>query len=737
MDDDKKTKKQLIGELKELRQCVAELKGFEEEIKKTRENHDKFTKAFLQNSIPAGITTLKEGRFVDVSDAFLRVMGRKRDEVVGHTSTEIGFITVEQRASFFNELNKRGRVENLEMIVRTKGGTLRHGLFNAVMMSLKNEKYLLTVMIDITERKLAEEALRTSEKRHDFLIRNTSDYVARYSLTGILLFGSDAMISMTGFKPEELKGTSGFDRVHPDDRSRVQAALKEAIQTDVKQNVEYRTYSKDGVYRWVEMSGKTVQNDETGQLEIVAVVRDITERKLAEEAIRTAEETYRNIFLNSQVGLFRTDIHTGQLLDANDVVARFIGYQDRASLLAEPFNISERYVDPYDREKMISLLLAHGEFQNYEARFRKNDGSIILMCFSAKYVREKGWMEGVSEDITDRKRAEEALARAAQEWQGTFDATNDAIWILDQDQRVLRSNKTAEQIFHRPCGEIVGKHCWEIVHGTAQPIPECPILRVQKSLHREKMELQIGEHCFEVIADPILDAAGRYSGAVHIVRDVTERNQADEKIHASLREKEILLNEIHHRVKNNMQVISSLLKLQASACKNPELTERLNESQSRIHAMALVHEKLYNSKDFTRIDLAGYVRTLSQELFLSFKMGPGEIDLIVQTDGDVYVDINKAIPCGLILNELISNTLKHAFPGGRQGELQILLRETENTEIEIVVRDNGLGLPDDVDIHAPRSLGLDLVNGLVTKQLDGQIEVKRDKGTEFRITFPL
>jgi two-component sensor histidine kinase len=153
--------------------------------------------------------------------------------------------------------------------------------------------------------------------------------------------------------------------------------------------------------------------------------------------------------------------------------------------------------------------------------------------------------------------------------------------------------------------------------------------------------------------------------------------------------------------------------------------------------MALVHEKLYNSKDFSRINLVGYVRTLSQGLFPSFKIGPSEIDMIVQADGDVYVDINKAIPCGLIMNELISNVLKHAFLGDGPGTLQIIIRETENTEIEIVVRDNGLGLPDKVDIHAPRSLGLDLVNGLVKNQLDGQIEVKRDKGTEFRIKFPL
>jgi len=222
-----------------------------------------------------------------------------------------------------------------------------------------------------------------------------------------------------------------------------------------------------------------------------------------------------------------------------------------------------------------------------------------------------------------------------------------------------------------------------------------------------------------------------------VLIDITARKRAEEQLHASLREKEILLGEVHHRVKNNMQVISGLLDLQASSSENPELIAMFHESQSRIQAMSLVHEKLYGSKDFTRIDLADYVRTLSKELLQSYKINQGKIDLIVQADGEVYVDINKAIPCGLILNELISNALKHAFPGDRPCELRIIIHETKNTEIEIVVRDNGLGLPDDVDIHQPRTVGLHLVNGLVEKQLDGQIEVRRDNGTEFQIKFPL
>ena len=156
MKDDQKTKRKLIEELNEQRQRVAELEGLEEELGQMRANYEKFMRAFLQSSVPVGITTLKEGRFIDVSDAFLRLIGRNRGEVIGHKSVEIGFITEEQRSSFIYELNQKGRVENLEMKVGTKGGASIHALFNAVMMSIKNEKYLLTVMTDITERKQAE-----------------------------------------------------------------------------------------------------------------------------------------------------------------------------------------------------------------------------------------------------------------------------------------------------------------------------------------------------------------------------------------------------------------------------------------------------------------------------------------------------------------------------------------------------------------------------------------------------
>jgi PAS domain S-box-containing protein len=143
---------------------------------------------------------------------------------------------------------------------------------------------------------------------------------------------------------------------------------------------------------------------------------------------------------------------------------------------------------------------------------------------------------GFAMNVTELKLAEEEIARTAQEWQTTFDVVNDAIWLLDKEQRVLRSNKIAERLFQRPREEIIGKHCWEIVHGAAQPIPECPVLRASINLRREVKELQIGEHWFEITADPILDAAGRYGGAVHIISDITEHKRATEQLNEQLDE---------------------------------------------------------------------------------------------------------------------------------------------------------------------------------------------------------
>jgi two-component sensor histidine kinase len=216
-------------------------------------------------------------------------------------------------------------------------------------------------------------------------------------------------------------------------------------------------------------------------------------------------------------------------------------------------------------------------------------------------------------------------------------------------------------------------------------------------------------------------------------REIVERMRAEEKIRTTLQEKEVLLKEIHHRVKNNLQVISSLLYLQSKNTEDPKTIEMFQESQDRIRSMALIHDRLYRSQDLNKIDLAEYIHDLATHLVHSYGANSGTVALSVSVD-DVFVGVDAAIPCGLIVNELISNSLKHAFPNGRDGEIHIVMHPGRDRELTMVVGDNGVGLPMGLDFRDTETLGLQLVNSLVA-QVGGAIELHTDGGTEFKITF--
>jgi PAS domain S-box-containing protein len=214
-------------------------------------------------------------------------------------------------------------------------------------------------------------------------------------------------------------------------------------------------------------------------------------------------------------------------------------------------------------------------------------------------------------------------------------------------------------------------------------------------------------------------------------RDITERKQVEERLRVSLAEKEVLLKEIHHRVKNNMQVISSLLNLQLNLLDDEEMREILRESQNRIKSMALIHEGLYRSENLAGVDFATYVSQLARSVVRSYTTAPVELLLDV---GNVQLSIDMAIPCGLILNELISNAMKYAFPGGRAGTVSVKVCRTDEGMVKLEVADNGVGLPPTLDIRESKSMGLQLVTTLVN-QLGGTLDAVRGTGARFVISF--
>ena len=312
---------------------------------------------------------------------------------------------------------------------------------------------------------------------------------------------------------------------------------------------------------------------------------------------------------------------------------------------------------------------------------------------------------------------------------------NDIIFLADRDHRIVEANERARTAYGYSLEELNSLRVPDLRPPQARPAFAPTMREAEKSggLVFETVHQRKDGTVFPVeVSLRVLNIDGvRYHQA--IIRDVSERKKAEERILDALREKDVLLREIHHRVKNNMQIISSLLSLQSQKFRGAEVVDAFRESQDRIRSMALVHEKLYQTRDLSRIDFSDYVKSLTSFLFKAYKTDETRIALKLDLD-KVFLDINAAVPCGLILNELVLNALKHAFPDERKGKVTVELRGSEAGTVRLTVRDDGIGFPEGIEIAQADTMGLQIIS-LLTEQLDGRVEVKRDSGTAFSVSF--
>jgi two-component sensor histidine kinase len=239
---------------------------------------------------------------------------------------------------------------------------------------------------------------------------------------------------------------------------------------------------------------------------------------------------------------------------------------------------------------------------------------------------------------------------------------------------------------------------------------------------------------FIVSCSPVRNANGEVISVVRVFHDVTNRNKAEEQVKASLKEKEVLLMEIHHRVENNLKILSSLLDLNSMQTDDPKAMDLFTDARATIHTMALIHSQLYQSDRFDQIDMEYHIRELIG--FLSQIYASDLITPVIDCS-DVYLPLTQAIPCALVTNERVSNAYKHAFAKGQKGTIDISLRLSAGGAILLSVKEEGIGIPDEVDIYKTDSMGLNLVTNLVQQQLKGEIHVIRDKGTEFIVEFKI
>jgi len=357
-------------------------------------------------------------------------------------------------------------------------------------------------------------------------------------------------------------------------------------------------------------------------------------------------------------------------------------------------------------------------------------------------VADKEAVENLSVAIVEalrNKRAEQALKESEERYRDLVEKAGIAILIDDEKGNIKYANKKASELYGYSLKEMRKQSIQSLVH------PDD--IEIVTKFHKSRVQGKRAPSSY-VFRGVKKDGSIRYleldatqnkkgeniTGTRLYIKDVTERKKAEEQIKASLREKEVLLQEVHHRVKNNMQLISSLFNLQSGRIKDKQAFEIFKSSQNRVKSMALIHERLYQSKDLTRVDFAEYSQSLTTHLFSSHGINTNVIKFYINIK-DVFLDINTAIPCSLIINELVSNSLKYAFPDDKKGEIKIAMRPLNKNEVELVVSDDGVGIPKEVDFRNTETLGLHLVNILVEDQLHGAIKLDRERGTIFHIRF--
>jgi len=477
--------------------------------------------------------------------------------------------------------------------------------------------------------------------------------------------------------------------------------------------------------------------------EIAAVAQDTTERRNYEKQIIEQSARLRAIF-KSGSQLMWTVNNKLQLTSFNknyaDAIYEMYGTYPEldTDIKRLPKKLrSEEYNEFWSGKYEEVLRGKSVEFDTERTTLKGN--KIYRHIFLHPIYNEKNEVVEVSAvgyDITGQKRAQDEILNKQSQLAAIINTTDDIIFSIDQDYRVVEFNDVLKKIVHERSGQEVKQGV--LVNDILPPAQRAELIAVYKKvLDGESITaietFMVGgeERLYEAHYNPI-KTNDKITGIAVFSRDITEQKRHEEDTLRSLKEKEILLKEVHHRVKNNLQVISSILSLQTSYLKDRGTINLLKECQNRIKTMAFIHESLYQNKDFSEINFTEYIITLVKNLFYSFETNQQKIKTNFAVD-TIFLNLDLSIPCGLIINELVSNALKYAFDDGREGTVFITLKK-EKGKIKMVVADNGRGMPPEIDYRNTETLGLQLVTTL-TEQINGAISMNRNKGTTFEIIF--
>ncbi len=650
-----------------------------------------------------------------------------------------------------------GQAHTVEYRLMTRDGRLRwfqdtaHPVWNAPPHRIMR---ILGAMRDITEQKQAEAALQASEARYRAVSELTSDYVYSGVITPDghlqLEWVTDSFERITGYTLAELAAADGWTlQVHPDDRPAIREGITR-LQAGQIDDREFRLVTKDGRLRWMHTRVRPDRDASAPALtRILGATSDITARKQAEMALHTSEARYRSLSQLTSDYVYAASVDPDGTIIVDwmtDAFTRITGYtldevptsRDWASIVLDE--------DQAIWQDHITQLRA-GKANEAEYRIYHKDGSIRWLRSSASPIlaaaeqRVIGILVAVR-DISDYKRASLDLRESQERYVLATRAGRVGVWDWNPvtDQLLVEPHFKAMLGFAADDLADTSRAWFRQVYPADLAHIEAAI---QACLDGSQSYLDVecrlmdrygAVRWFFVRGTLLRDAQAQPYRMVGASVDITERKQLEQQLRAMLQEKEVLLKEVHHRVKNNLQVILSLLDLHVDTMPDMAHQSVLRNLHYRIHTMALVHETLYQSNNMAEVDSSVYLQHLLDYLLRSYAVSSAvtlDLDL-----APIFITLDTAIPCGLILNEIVSNALKYAFPDDRPGILRVTWRVETGAMFVLQISDNGVGLPAGVNLDNPPTLGLQLVR-LLTQQLRGTVTFDTHNGLTVTITFPI
>jgi PAS domain S-box-containing protein len=729
-----------------------------------RESEDRFK--MLSNATIEGIIFTEEGVIIDSNEQFALMYGfDKRNEVIGKNIND--FLFSESEIIKVKNIIDSSSEEKFEVKSKKKNGEVIWVESKGRMIPYHGRRLRVSVVYDITDRKLKEQQLQDS--RESFMnLTELSPNGSIIHVNGIIHYANPVVLKFLGYSTaEELIGKNIINLLPADQQSRSKERIQQISNGGVVGFTEYNIKNKKGDF--IDIGVQSVRLVYNGKEAIHVILSNLSQQKeLQKEKLRAqlAEETnallekeilerketeqrlwetqmFTTNMFNSSLDMIMASDRNNLITQVNNSVLKTFGYSTQEVIGLHPKDL---YASEEDFDVVRLSLLDKGIFSGEIKNIRKN-GETFISFLSASVLRNTqgkiiGTM-GISRDITESLRSQQKIREQDAKIRSIFDnAANMLIWTIDTNYCLLSFNHNFTQVLktYFDIEPKIGMSMAEIIKPLlSQELYDYSIQSFEKTFSGKTSELEGPFKTknnqtiwIETFLNPILMEGGIIKEISCISHEITEKKASESQIRQSLKEKEVLLKEVHHRVKNNLQVISSILNLQSSYVKDDQILSVLRESQNRIKSMSYIHESLYQTKNFSSINFSEYIVNLSNNLFHSYQIFDNFIELKLKVD-PVNLNLDQAIPCGLIVNELITNALKYAFKNKKAGEIFIAISEKGKT-ISIRIEDNGVGLPEGFNYLKTETLGLQLVVTLV-EQLDGKLELKSEKGTKYLITF--